>query len=121
MKFKDILKSPIFAQDHRWNFEKRKGYYESDVTALVRRMLEDERIAQDQRFRVGALARRRPPDQEPLAACAAVQLSRATWWVTASSTRSPPGLFSVVCDYCSPAAGVAHTGLRTQRLSPGRD
>ena len=50
MKFKDILKSPIFPQGHRWNFEKRKGYYESDVTALVRKMVEDELIAQDQRF-----------------------------------------------------------------------
>ncbi len=50
MKFKDILKSPVFPLGHRWNFEKRKNAYESDVTALVRKMLEDESIQQDQRF-----------------------------------------------------------------------
>ena len=50
MKFKDILKSPVFAPGHNWNFEKRKKYYESDATALVRKMLEDERIREDQRF-----------------------------------------------------------------------
>ena len=38
MKFKDLLKSPIFPLGHRWNFEKRKKGYESDVTALVRRL-----------------------------------------------------------------------------------
>ena len=42
-------KSPVMPADHQWTFEKRKGIYESDVTALVRRMLEDEAIAQDQR------------------------------------------------------------------------
>ena len=50
MKFKDILKSPVFPLGHRWNFEKRKNAYESEVTALVRKMLEDESIQQDQRF-----------------------------------------------------------------------
>lgn len=50
MKFKDILKSPVFPLGHRWGFEKRKKYYESDVTALVRKMLEDESIREDQRF-----------------------------------------------------------------------
>lgn len=50
MKFRDILKSPVFPPGHSWNFEKRKKYYESDVTALVRKMLEDERIREDQRF-----------------------------------------------------------------------
>ena len=50
MKFKDVLKSPIFAQGHNWGFAKRAKYYESDVTALVRKMLENESIAQDQRF-----------------------------------------------------------------------
>jgi len=50
MKFKDVLKSPEFLLGHRWNFEKRKKYYESDVTALVRKMLEDESIREDQRF-----------------------------------------------------------------------
>ena len=50
MKFKDLLKSPVFPASHRWNFVKRKKLYESDVTALVRKMLEDETIAADQRF-----------------------------------------------------------------------
>lgn len=50
MKFKDILKSPVFAPGHRWSFEKSKKYYESDATALVRKMLEDESIREDQRF-----------------------------------------------------------------------
>ncbi len=44
-----VAKSPVLAADHKWVFEKRKGIYESDVTALVRRMLEDEAIQIDQR------------------------------------------------------------------------
>ena len=50
MKLKDILKSPVFPLGHRWNFEKQSKYYESEVTALVRKMLEDESIRADQRF-----------------------------------------------------------------------
>jgi hypothetical protein len=50
MKFKDILKSPIFPAGHRWGFEKRKKYYESDATALLRKMMENESIGADQRF-----------------------------------------------------------------------
>lgn len=50
MKFKDILKSPVFPPGHRWSFEKRDKYYESEATALLRKMLEDERIRDDQRF-----------------------------------------------------------------------
>jgi hypothetical protein len=50
MKFKELLKSPVFPIGHRWEFKKRKGAYESDVTALVRKMLEDENIRADQRF-----------------------------------------------------------------------
>ena len=50
MKFKDVLKSPVFPPGHHWSIEKRKGVYESDVTALVRKLLEDESIRQDQRF-----------------------------------------------------------------------
>ena len=49
MKFSEILKSPVFSKDFRWPFKKRK-LYESDVTALVRKMLEDESIQRDQRF-----------------------------------------------------------------------
>ena len=36
MKFKDLLKSPVFPLGHRWDFAKRSKGYESDVTALVR-------------------------------------------------------------------------------------
>lgn len=50
MKFKDLLKSPVFPATHRWSLNKRKKGYESDVTALVRTMLEDETIRADQRF-----------------------------------------------------------------------
>ena len=50
MKFSEVLKSPVFERGHRWLFEKRKKQYESDVTALVRKMLEDESIQRDQRF-----------------------------------------------------------------------
>ena len=41
--------SPVFPQGKTWEFRKREGIYESDVTALVRRMLEDESIREDQR------------------------------------------------------------------------
>lgn len=44
-----VTKSPVFPRDHRWHFEKRKDAYESDVTAMLRRMLEDESIREDQR------------------------------------------------------------------------
>ena len=50
MKFKDLLKSPVFPKGHRWNVSKRKNAYESDLSALVRTMLEDDRIREDQRF-----------------------------------------------------------------------
>ena len=50
MKFREIQKSPVFPADYRWQFERRKEGYESDVTALVRGMQQDERIRQDQRF-----------------------------------------------------------------------
>jgi hypothetical protein len=50
MKFRDILKSPVFPPGHRWGFEKRRKFYESEVTALVRKMLEDESLRADQRF-----------------------------------------------------------------------
>ena len=48
MKFDKVTPSPVFPQGHEWRFEKRKDGYESDVTALVRRMLEDEGIREDQ-------------------------------------------------------------------------
>jgi hypothetical protein len=48
MKFDKVVPSPIFPQGHKWPFERRRDGYESDVTALVRRMLEDEAIREDQ-------------------------------------------------------------------------
>ena len=44
-----VGKSPVLPAGHKWTFEKRQGVYESDVTALVRRMLEDEAIQKDPR------------------------------------------------------------------------
>ena len=49
MKFDKVTKSPVFPAGHKWQFEKRKDGYESAVTALVRRMLEDDTILEDQR------------------------------------------------------------------------
>jgi hypothetical protein len=49
MKFSKFPKSPVFPAGHKWRFEKRKDGYESDVTALVRGMLEDEAVREDQR------------------------------------------------------------------------
>lgn len=41
--------SPVLPTGHKWTFEKRKGIYESDITAMVRRMLEDEALREDQK------------------------------------------------------------------------
>lgn len=41
--------SPVFPQGKKWEIKKRAGIYESDVTALVRGMLEDESVREDQR------------------------------------------------------------------------
>lgn len=50
MKFTNFPKSPVFPQEHKWEFEKRDDGYESEVTALVRRMLQDDSIREDQRL-----------------------------------------------------------------------
>ena len=44
-----VNKSPVRPADHPWAPTKRQGIYESDVTALVRCMLEDDEIREDQR------------------------------------------------------------------------
>jgi hypothetical protein len=49
MKFSKVTKSPVFSQGQKWPSEKRKGVYESDVTAMLRGMLEDDAIREDQR------------------------------------------------------------------------
>jgi hypothetical protein len=50
MKLREILKSPIFPAGKKWEIRKRKDGYESDITAMVRGMLEDEKILEDQRW-----------------------------------------------------------------------
>ena len=50
MKLREILKSPELPLGKKWALKKRTGIYESDVTALVRAMLEDEAILEDQRW-----------------------------------------------------------------------
>ena len=50
MKLRDILKSPVFPLGKKWALKRREKGYESDVTALVRGMLEDESIREDQRW-----------------------------------------------------------------------
>lgn len=50
MKLREILKSPESPLGRKWQFKKRTDGYESDVTALVRAMLQDEAISEDQRW-----------------------------------------------------------------------
>jgi hypothetical protein len=50
MKIREFLKSPVFPLGKQWELKRRKDGYESDVTALVRGMLEDESIREDQRW-----------------------------------------------------------------------
>jgi hypothetical protein len=50
MKLREILKSPVLPPGKKWEIRKRTEGYESDVTALVRAMLEDETIREDQRW-----------------------------------------------------------------------
>jgi len=50
MKLREILKSPVLLLGRKWEVRKRTDGYESDVTALVRAMLEDETIREDQRW-----------------------------------------------------------------------
>ena len=49
MRWHRFPKSPVFPAGFKWAFQKRKEGYESDVTAMVRAMLEDETILADQR------------------------------------------------------------------------
>lgn len=50
MKPREVPKSPVFPPGKKWEIRKRADGYESEVTALVRAMLEDERIREDQRW-----------------------------------------------------------------------
>jgi hypothetical protein len=49
MKWFRFPNSPVFPAGHKWSFSKRRDGYESDVTALVRSMLENDEIREDQR------------------------------------------------------------------------
>lgn len=42
-------KSPVFPQAHRWTPITRKDGYESDATALIRALVSDESVREDQK------------------------------------------------------------------------
>ncbi len=47
MMWQRFPKSPVFPADQRWDIKKRKGY-ESEVTGLVRSLLENDAVREDQ-------------------------------------------------------------------------
>ena len=49
MSINKVPESPVFPVGKKWEFQKRPGNYESDITAMVRSMLQDESIRADQR------------------------------------------------------------------------
>ena len=65
MKWHRFPKSPVFPAGFKWPFEKRKNVYESDVTALVRKMLEDDTILEDQRAAWERWRNETPPKSTP--------------------------------------------------------
>jgi hypothetical protein len=50
MKLREVPQSPEFPAGKKWELKRRTEGYESDITALVRAMLEDESIREDQRW-----------------------------------------------------------------------
>jgi hypothetical protein len=48
MKWQRFPKSPVFPAGQRWELKKRKGGYESDITALVNSLLENDAVREDQ-------------------------------------------------------------------------
>jgi hypothetical protein len=48
MKWQRFPQSPVLPAGQRFEIEKRKDGYESDVTALVRAMLQNDEIREDQ-------------------------------------------------------------------------
>ena len=50
MRWHRFPKSPVLPAGKQWELKKRREGYESDVTALVRAMLEDQTIRDDQRI-----------------------------------------------------------------------
>ena len=49
MKWHRFPKSPVFPLGQKWEIKKRPGGYESEVTGLVRSLLENDEIREDQR------------------------------------------------------------------------
>ena len=49
MKWYRVTKSPVFPAGQKWSFTRRSDGYESDATALVRALLENDEIREDQR------------------------------------------------------------------------
>lgn len=49
MRWHKFPKSPVLPANKTWDIKKRPEGYESDVTALVRAMLEDEALRDDQK------------------------------------------------------------------------
>ena len=47
MKWQRFPKSPVFPAGHVWEIRKRKDGYESDLTALVRGMMENDAVRED--------------------------------------------------------------------------
>ena len=50
MKKEAIKKSPVFASSKRWEAKPDAKLYESELTAMVRKMLEDPEIRDDQEW-----------------------------------------------------------------------
>lgn len=50
MKRGEVPKSPVFPFGKKWEPKKRQDGYESEITALVRTLLEDDAIREDQRW-----------------------------------------------------------------------
>ena len=47
MKWQRFPKSPVFPAGHTWEIKKRKDGYESELTALVRGMMENDAVRED--------------------------------------------------------------------------
>lgn len=50
MSEKPIKKSPVFSADTRWEAKPDPVLYESEITAMIRKMREDPQIREDQEW-----------------------------------------------------------------------
>lgn len=46
----EYKRSPVFPAGARWDAKPDSRYYESELTAMIRKMLEDSRIREDQEW-----------------------------------------------------------------------